>query len=107
MDELSSIALELLRSKEYLFWLDWILRLSPHFYDTENQPTDPIHKDQKCWSHLTVLCRFGIRRDATNLTYFFCMAMLAHMMENVPDSWSRFTACRLSHPIKNGYCEVV
>ena len=102
--ELVNFAVKLLHFKEYLFWLDWILRLPEHCYGANNQPDDPVKKDQKSWSHITELFRFGMGRDAANLTYFYCMAMLAHMLQNVPNTWTRFTACRLELPIADGYC---
>ena len=104
MRELVSLATTLLHSKEYLFWLDWILRLPRQGYGADNQPDDPVQKDQKCWSHITELFRYGVRRDAANLTYFYCMALLARMLKNVPDTWTRFTACELNPPIDDAYC---
>ena len=47
INELVALALKVLQSKQFLFWLDWILRLPPRFYNSQNQPTDPVEKDQK------------------------------------------------------------
>ena len=101
--ELVNLAVKLVHSKEYLFWLDWILRLPEHCYGANNQPDDPVKKDQKSWSHITELFRLGIPRDAQNLTYYYCMVMLACMLKNVPNTWTRFTACWLELPIADSY----
>ena len=101
--ELIALASKLLHSKLFLFWLDWILRLPTQFYKGSNQPTNPVEKDQKCWSHLTFLRRFGVGRDASNITYFYCVTMLAHMIRNAPSSWSRLSACLQSIPLDESY----
>jgi len=101
--ELVNLAIKLVHSKEYLFWLDWILRLPEHCYGANNQPDDPVKKDQKSWSHIAELHRFGIPRDAANLTYYYCMVLLARMLKNVPNPWTRFTACWLDLPIEDSY----
>ena len=103
VNELIFLASKLLQSKQFLFWLNWILRLPSHFYNTGNQPTNPVEKDQKGWSHLTELRRFGVRRDASNITYFYCVTMLAHFIGNAPCCWNRLSECVLSLPVDETY----
>ena len=97
--ELVNLAVKLVHSKEYLFWLDWILRLPEHCYGANNQPDDPVKKDQKSWSHITELFRFGIPRDAANLTLLDYSPEAKIMAEFAPDGRNRNK--RLPKGLKN------
>ena len=101
--DLVALARKFLHSKQFLFWLDCILRLPTQSYNSSSQPTSIAEEDQKCWSYLTDIRRFGVPRDAQNKTYFCCVTMLAHMIWSPPHSWSRLSECRLSLPLANSY----
>ena len=103
VEEVQGIASSLLYSKTFLFWLDWVLRLPVHIYNVNNQPSNPVEKDQKCWLHLIGISRFGVRRDARNVVYFHCVTFLAHMLHNIPWTWERLSSFLLDFPLDDHY----
>ena len=86
---------QLLSLSAYICWLDWVLRLPEHHYRGEDLPDDPRLWDQKGWSHLLEFFRTGLRRDAGNAIYSYCIVAMAHSVAGIPKHWERLTQCKI------------